>query len=715
MLGAGRCVHIPQGKSRESNGGISATDALGIGALCLLSIGGRTDAALHETHPQSKPNRSNPRGESSREMVPQRAFSMSSDRGTRAVQPRKTDSDSNGVTASLDGWTLVTNRDKETFASPDCNVISSNRRPFLAKSREQYKASATSHTVADDAPNVTRRRHNVSTPLLNGVRQRVCTLLQLLKRHGQSSEPIKAEQDSADLLNVLSGFSQATASAVDADSLAALTEMRASLLCARAEIETNPHACLTHRNEVMLDEAILILSCAWHRARMANLRVPGFASLHYERLGGFESVKRLTRRTPVTLFLSGTYASLLEENDSKEVVDSFFTFLESSNEVVSASAAKLCLSILLYLKYDSVNLIGEEMQAPLDKLISQLYHRLITMNADRLSVGNLSEVENFCLTYFGANPHLAIDWRAPLILDVDVPQFGQRPVIKHSFEYGNAFKNGLSRASKTLEETEDVSQPEDFSETEDVSKASHTRQVESLKVLYSYLLSMDSTEPVFEKAEFRQILDEFSAFAESCLIECYVDGFSTQPWQTEILGVMMDGIHWCRLLCAYWHYPPPRALKETYETIANAWLLKSLWGRVETFSLTDFERGFISDRLLAALVSEGLGHDLLAYSKAFLDHDVPCGFVGAMFNRVVVPQMKSHVNRLADEEKLLLLLASICSLRLLDGTVTGRSESANQSLRDEISQAFKRVLSSAQLVALPVLSPRNGTFPTCVQ
>eukprot|EP01053_Blabericola_migrator_P005798 Blabericola_migrator_1__5797@NODE_2938_length_2188_cov_440_306459_g1842_i0_p1_GENE_NODE_2938_length_2188_cov_440_306459_g1842_i0NODE_2938_length_2188_cov_440_306459_g1842_i0_p1_ORF_typecomplete_len600_score74_86Talin_middle/PF09141_10/0_23_NODE_2938_length_2188_cov_440_306459_g1842_i01661965 len=526
----------------------------------------------------------------------------------------------------------------------------------------------------------------VMSSLLDEARQLTAAFSDLVKQRCPSNELPKVKQHFEIAAKAFLELNQIP-SAMDFPTLKTLTDIRVLMLAARAEVEASTHIRFTNREKAKLDKAILLVSCFWHQARLAKLRARPYNQPGFTGLGGIDSFGSLARKSLPDFLMSETYANLLIGRGGKQIVDDLLTFIESTNKAIPLSAVKTCLLIMLYLRHDAPNLIDARDKVLLNAVISKLCQCIDTMKTGGLPIAKTFEFKIFRSSYFGLDPCLGFDWRAPLVTDAGTVsiQCGQRPVIRKLFQYGNAFTKGLYRA---------LSNPVVVSDT------AYATQVASLKALQSYLLSMNPAEHVFQKADFLEIIEKMSNSAEACLRECYAEGSRAKPHQTEILGVMRDGLHWCRLLCAYWEYPSSKALKETYETVVNAWLLKSLWSRKETFSLTDQERASISLKFLVALGSARLDHDLLGYSRAFLDQSVPSGFVGALFNQIFIPQMKfEHFDELTDEQNVLPLLASICTLHLLDGTATGRSALADQTVRNAVTEAFKEALKKARLEA----------------
>eukprot|EP01053_Blabericola_migrator_P011070 Blabericola_migrator_1__11069@NODE_644_length_7099_cov_12_523606_g473_i0_p1_GENE_NODE_644_length_7099_cov_12_523606_g473_i0NODE_644_length_7099_cov_12_523606_g473_i0_p1_ORF_typecomplete_len1492_score250_31_NODE_644_length_7099_cov_12_523606_g473_i018926367 len=439
---------------------------------------------------------------------------------------------------------------------------------------------------------------------------------------------------------------------LDAQLLTSLDKIRSSLLDTRQEI-CDLSYCVSPSHMARLNEAIVRVSRLWHSARLAHSGIP--FPFEADELISLAKVDDPVEPYPLSAFVaSETYAALLGQ-DSKEILNGFFLFLDSTTDPIDVSTAKLCLLSLLYLRHEKVELFKPEAQDPLSRLISKLRHEIFKAKQTDVSILNLPEFNEFCLAYFG-----------------------QRPISVTLKQYNDHFLHGLSQELAS-------------------TRATHATQLDSLKAFRSHVLSSDLREGLFTDEETLAYVKQFANFAKKCLDECQVYGHPTRPEDLLILKLTLDGLMWFRLLLTNSGVTPPSFLKKTYDAIAEAWILKSLWNREGTASLLNSERAMISKRILTVLES-GKHDKLLACSKAFLDRSVPLKFVESTIDETLWDRASSGYKQ-SDDDKMIMLLASECRLNLFEPDVAYQPTHNSNLVRRAVDDFFTTGFVQAQSVA----------------
>eukprot|EP01053_Blabericola_migrator_P011355 Blabericola_migrator_1__11354@NODE_671_length_6948_cov_26_318558_g489_i0_p1_GENE_NODE_671_length_6948_cov_26_318558_g489_i0NODE_671_length_6948_cov_26_318558_g489_i0_p1_ORF_typecomplete_len1063_score170_25DAG_kinase_N/PF14513_6/0_015_NODE_671_length_6948_cov_26_318558_g489_i06213809 len=465
---------------------------------------------------------------------------------------------------------------------------------------------------------------------------------------------------------------------LDAQSFAILHKSRTLLMTMRSKLKRSTKICITNRSKTRLNTAIFELSHLWHQARLANMQTDELIRPQdLERIGG-EVAEIPTYYSPSRCGAFTTYATLLTTDDDdgkvKEAVDDFLTFSEISNGPIDLTTAKLYLLILLYLNDDNVKLVKAGVQDFLGRLISKLRDEIFETKKTEILLCHIPEWREFCLAYFQASPGQEIDWQDSLRAENPLVQDGHRPIIAKLVQYGYSFCNRLDRLRLSLS----------LAPNERQSYATH---VDSLKACRRHLLSIDSAISVLTDGRTLAYLKQIAAFAKLCLDESGVQGHATSHGQIKVLQVTLDFLQWCRLLASYSGVTSPSLLEETYDTVANALILKSLWSHETTTVLSDFERAFISQGILSALRSNKLDDELLACIKMYLDQNNPSAFVKTLFDEFLIERWHKDT----DHDKMVTLLALVCRMDLF------RGETACMPI--SISSLFVEALLGTRLIA----------------
>eukprot|EP01053_Blabericola_migrator_P008242 Blabericola_migrator_1__8241@NODE_426_length_8602_cov_18_656825_g336_i0_p1_GENE_NODE_426_length_8602_cov_18_656825_g336_i0NODE_426_length_8602_cov_18_656825_g336_i0_p1_ORF_typecomplete_len1158_score173_20_NODE_426_length_8602_cov_18_656825_g336_i045177990 len=468
---------------------------------------------------------------------------------------------------------------------------------------------------------------------------------------------------------------------LNAHMLSTLSIIRSLLMFAKAEVKISPWVRMPNRSMTMFNTAILKLSHLWHQARIANLKTGEKWRRH--ELESLREVISFPREfSPIRCVASTTYATLLtavSDKEAREAVHNFLTFCDLTSRSIDLTTAKLHLLILLYLKHENVKLSKIGVQKLLDKLISKLRGEIFGGEKTEISICHIPEFKEFCLAYFGVRPHQGLDWRDSLRVNHPLIRNGQRPIIVKLFEYGSSFRNGVNELKRLITSASLASN----------KKEVYARQVESLEAFRRHLLSIDSPTSVFADGQTLAYLKQFVAFAKTRLNECEVDGHATCRKQVRVLEVTLECLQWCRLLSSYLEAPSP-SLEETYDMVAHALILDSLWSSEMTASLLDSERTFISQGTLSALRSNNVHDELLVCVKMFLDRNVPSRFVEICLDELLL----FRAQRTSDYDKMVTLLASECRMDLFRLQLVSDS-----NMPSSTKKVFAEALVQARLAA----------------
>eukprot|EP01053_Blabericola_migrator_P000058 Blabericola_migrator_1__57@NODE_1013_length_5706_cov_6_123781_g695_i0_p1_GENE_NODE_1013_length_5706_cov_6_123781_g695_i0NODE_1013_length_5706_cov_6_123781_g695_i0_p1_ORF_typecomplete_len1149_score187_08Laminin_II/PF06009_12/1_2e04Laminin_II/PF06009_12/7_5Laminin_II/PF06009_12/31_NODE_1013_length_5706_cov_6_123781_g695_i018055251 len=470
---------------------------------------------------------------------------------------------------------------------------------------------------------------------------------------------------------------------LDAQMLAALDKMHSSFTTARAKVRSSQWICMSKRYLIRFDTALSILSHLRHRARLGNMEKDQL--LRPQELESFGGVLDFPRElSPSRCGAFTTYAALLTAGNEevKEIVDELLIFSDLTSKSIDLTTAKLYLLILLYLKYDTVKLVKAGVQNLLDQLISKLRDEIFRSAKTEISIYQMPEFREFCLAYFEVSPGQGFDWRDSLRVNQPLIREGQRPIITKLLQYGKSFSDDLDQLKTLITSARSASRG-----------GIYAAQVESLKAFRRHLLSIEVSTSVFTDDQTLVYLKQFAAFSEQCLNECRVDGHATGHEQLHILAVTLDCLQWCRLLSSYLEVSTPDLLDETYDTMAYALILKSLWSHETTVSLSNPERAFISQGILSALRSDRRDDKLLACTKIFLDHSVPSGFVEALFDELLLDRDGKN----SDHDKMVTLLALECRMNMFRGAIA--SSFGPIRMPSSTEKEFSEALAQAQLIA----------------
>eukprot|EP01053_Blabericola_migrator_P000519 Blabericola_migrator_1__518@NODE_1127_length_5348_cov_10_812914_g769_i0_p1_GENE_NODE_1127_length_5348_cov_10_812914_g769_i0NODE_1127_length_5348_cov_10_812914_g769_i0_p1_ORF_typecomplete_len1262_score240_58MitMem_reg/PF13012_6/1_5e02MitMem_reg/PF13012_6/4_7DdrB/PF12747_7/0_58THOC7/PF05615_13/66THOC7/PF05615_13/29_NODE_1127_length_5348_cov_10_812914_g769_i07934578 len=466
---------------------------------------------------------------------------------------------------------------------------------------------------------------------------------------------------------------------LDAQSLALLDSMCSSLTLAKASIQSSRAIRMSNRYMTKLNNAIFIIS---HLRHLAKLQTQGL--LRPQELENFEGVTCFPKEpSSIGLVAFTSYAVLLttdSDEEGKEFVNDFMAFFDLVRDPIDLNTAKTYLLILLYLKHEKVKLIGTRLQNPLvqdplDKLISRLRNVIFKSNKAKVPLRDIPEFEDFHSTYFGASTAQTFDWRDSLRLHNTLAQDKQRPIILKLVEYGNSFRVGLNQLTNL-----------------DGLTPTCANQLKRLKAFRRHLLGTKSTESVFADAQTLAYLKQFAAFATSCLNECRIEGLVTCPDQRPTLSVTLDCLHWCRLLSSYLEVPLTRSLEDTYNIVATALTLKSLWSHQSTASLFNSERASISQGILTALSNNKFDNKLLVCTKLSLDKNVPSRCVKIKLDELLLDKLSKD----SDHDKMVKLLALECRMQSIRAEM---ASNPNLVMPLSIKQDFTEALIQARLSA----------------
>eukprot|EP01053_Blabericola_migrator_P000175 Blabericola_migrator_1__174@NODE_1047_length_5611_cov_30_101912_g721_i0_p1_GENE_NODE_1047_length_5611_cov_30_101912_g721_i0NODE_1047_length_5611_cov_30_101912_g721_i0_p1_ORF_typecomplete_len1247_score182_23_NODE_1047_length_5611_cov_30_101912_g721_i01613901 len=469
-------------------------------------------------------------------------------------------------------------------------------------------------------------------------------------------------------LNALSDASlklAQTSPQYSASFVAALNDLRSSLLRVKRKIECTPYVRATVWQRRTLDQVIWNISRTWHRLRLIDLNLtssllPGQPPLQPSEIQVLTDFER-----PVPSFVaSHIYGALLEDNGDEGGVDDFFEYLISTSNPIDLSTAKLCLLILLFLKHDYVNLIPQGGEELMDKLTARLRHELFTAKVTEVSLFNLPEFIEFSSQCYGADKIPKRGWQASLQEKGFWPRTELNALVWNLNRLGKAFRLGLEELPALPTES------------------FYADQINLLKKLYVCLQS--SAAP--DVSEFEAFFEQTSNFAEACIAECN-KGHPASQHHMKVLEVTRDSLHWCRLLSAYLRVTPPNALKNIYTKISTAWIFKSLWSREQTLFLTNSDRAYITKKILSLLEDDQLHYELSARLKAFLDQNIPHRFV----ELTPINFKQDQTKTLSDDDKIIDLLTHECRLKSVDST-----SRTSRAMR----RAFETALIQARMIAM---------------
>eukprot|EP01053_Blabericola_migrator_P008243 Blabericola_migrator_1__8242@NODE_426_length_8602_cov_18_656825_g336_i0_p2_GENE_NODE_426_length_8602_cov_18_656825_g336_i0NODE_426_length_8602_cov_18_656825_g336_i0_p2_ORF_typecomplete_len1144_score193_93DUF2408/PF10303_9/51DUF2408/PF10303_9/11Sp38/PF07354_12/5_1e03Sp38/PF07354_12/0_38Sp38/PF07354_12/4e03Sp38/PF07354_12/6_9e02_NODE_426_length_8602_cov_18_656825_g336_i01423573 len=474
---------------------------------------------------------------------------------------------------------------------------------------------------------------------------------------------------------------------MDAQILATLTNMRSSLITARAKVISSPWVRMCNRHMTMFNIAIFRLSHLWHQARLANMKING--ALQPQELESLRGVIDSPKENSSIRYVAfNTYAALLtatSDEEAREVVHNFLTFSDLANGSIDLTTAKLYLLILLYLEYEDVKLFEVGVQKLLSKLISKLRCEIFEAKKTEISICHIPEFKEFFFAFFKVRPCQGFDWRDSLRSSDPLVRDRQRPIIAKLLQYGSSFRNGVDELKRLTTSASLASNKREV----------YARQVESLEAFRRHLLSIDSPTSVFADGQTLAYLKQFVAFAKTRLNECEVDGHATCRKQVRVLEVTLECLQWCRLLSSYLEAPSP-SLEETYDMVAHALILDSLWSYEVTAPLLDSERAFISQGILSALRSNNVDDDLLLCAKMFLDRSVPTRFVEILLSDLLL----FRAQKTSDYDRMVTLLASECRMALLRVKLASSSH-----IPSSAKKFFVEALVQARLAAKGVNSP----------
>eukprot|EP01053_Blabericola_migrator_P002633 Blabericola_migrator_1__2632@NODE_1744_length_3879_cov_23_527807_g1125_i0_p1_GENE_NODE_1744_length_3879_cov_23_527807_g1125_i0NODE_1744_length_3879_cov_23_527807_g1125_i0_p1_ORF_typecomplete_len1144_score168_73_NODE_1744_length_3879_cov_23_527807_g1125_i04463802 len=469
---------------------------------------------------------------------------------------------------------------------------------------------------------------------------------------------------------------------LNARMLAILDNMRSVLLNARAKLKYSSCVRMSHRYMAMLDTAVFKLSQLWHQARLANV-MTGETLRPQE----FESLREMTNfpedSSPVRCVASTTYAALLTANnddEAREVVHDFLTFSDVTSRSIDLTTAKLYLLILLFLKHDNVKLFKRGVRGLLGKLISRLRGEIFESTKTEISIYQMPEFKEFCLAYFKAGPCRGFDWRDSLRVNNSLVRDGRRPIVAKLLQYGSSFCNGANQLMRLITSASLV-----FNK-----RKTYATQVESLAAFRRHLLSIDSPTNVFADDQTLAYLKQFATFAKTCLHECEVEGRATCREQVQILEVTLSCLQWCRLLSSYLEVVSPSPLKESYDMVAHALILKSIWSHETTTVFCNSERAFISQGIMSALKSNNVDDDLLVCTRILLDRNVPSKFVEIRLDELLL----HRTQKTSDHDKMVTLLATACRMDLFRLKLV-----ADSNIPPSTKKVFAEALIQARLVA----------------
>eukprot|EP01053_Blabericola_migrator_P000696 Blabericola_migrator_1__695@NODE_1172_length_5219_cov_9_845885_g796_i0_p1_GENE_NODE_1172_length_5219_cov_9_845885_g796_i0NODE_1172_length_5219_cov_9_845885_g796_i0_p1_ORF_typecomplete_len1077_score193_07HipN/PF18253_1/0_61HipN/PF18253_1/4_7e03_NODE_1172_length_5219_cov_9_845885_g796_i014324662 len=471
-------------------------------------------------------------------------------------------------------------------------------------------------------------------------------------------------------------------STLDPQVLKKLNKMRSSLINAKAKLNLSPRLYVSKRYMISLNNVILKISHLWHQAHLANKKID--KALQPQDFKSLEGVADFPKElSPSRCAAFTTYSALVTTDDDKEVkvvLDDFLIFSDLATRPIDLTTAKLYLLILLYLKHGNLNLIKVGVQDHLDRLISKLRDDIFESRRKEISLHHTPEFKDFCLAYFEANPCQKVNWRDSLRANKLLVQDGQRPIITKLLQHGRSFRRRLSKLKKLAKSA---------SEAE-----IHAATLDSLQAFHHHLLNIDPAINVLTDDETLAYFKQFAAFGGGCIDECAVQGHAASRKQVKQLKTTLECLQWCRLLSSYLEVTSPSLLEETYATIANALILKSLWSHETTTLLSDSERAFISQGILSALRSNKLDDELLACTKMSLDQSVPPEFLKPIYDELLLTRAQRTIS---DHDKMVTLLASECRMNLFRDEIA--SNSSRTRIPFSIENDFREALVDAQMIA----------------
>eukprot|EP01053_Blabericola_migrator_P001300 Blabericola_migrator_1__1299@NODE_1338_length_4766_cov_17_686316_g667_i1_p1_GENE_NODE_1338_length_4766_cov_17_686316_g667_i1NODE_1338_length_4766_cov_17_686316_g667_i1_p1_ORF_typecomplete_len1455_score244_45Integrase_Zn/PF02022_19/0_05_NODE_1338_length_4766_cov_17_686316_g667_i1904454 len=450
-------------------------------------------------------------------------------------------------------------------------------------------------------------------------------------------------------------------------SLAPLNNLRSSLLKIKRKIMRTPYIHATNLQRRNLDQVIGFVSRAWHRLRLIDLNSLGglFPGQPPLQLSEIQELTDLEWTVP-SFVASQVYGALLEEADDEEAVNNFFEYLTATSNPLDSSTAKLCLLILLFLEHDQVALVPQRGEEAVDKLISKLRHELFDAKVTEVSLFDLPEVIELSSKCHDASEVPQRGWEASLIKENSWQREKLSPLVSKLTIYGKAFRLGLEQLSVLP------------------TMGMYTDQVSLLERLYLCLQAPSASN--FPEVE--TLIEQSLKFAEACIIECKETGHPASRHQLRVLEVSRNSLQWCRLLSAYLRVTPPDVLREAYDRISTAWILKSLWCREQTLFLTNSDRASITKKILSVLESDKVQNERLAWSKAFLDQSVPYKLV----ERSMLNCNQDQSRTLSDDDKVINLLTQECRLNAADPTDN------SSSTWKAMQEAFQAALIQARLI-----------------
>eukprot|EP01053_Blabericola_migrator_P013424 Blabericola_migrator_1__13423@NODE_961_length_5893_cov_16_783728_g667_i0_p1_GENE_NODE_961_length_5893_cov_16_783728_g667_i0NODE_961_length_5893_cov_16_783728_g667_i0_p1_ORF_typecomplete_len1409_score230_43_NODE_961_length_5893_cov_16_783728_g667_i015785804 len=428
-------------------------------------------------------------------------------------------------------------------------------------------------------------------------------------------------------------------------SLVALNNLHSSLLRARRKIESvlSVHATVLQRRN--LDQIIWNVSRAWHRLRLIDLNSDDRLLPNQSPLLPSE-IHELTTYERPSFVVSQVYGALLKEDGVEEAVKKFFEYLMATSSPIDLPTAKVCLLVLLFLRHDYVDLIPQEGKESLDKLLVKLRHELLIAKVTEISLFDLPEFITLSFKCYGADEVPQRGWQASLREEGFWPREILSPLVSKLNRYGKAFRLGLEKilALPTV--------------------GMYADQIQLLKRFYSCLQAPTN----LNDSEIETIFEQTSKFAEACITECKETGHPASPHQLQVLEVTRNSLQWCRLLSAYTRVTPPDVLREAYDRISTAWILKSLWSREQTLFLINTDRASITKKILSVLESDQVHDELTASPKALFDQNVPYKFVELSLMKVNQDQVRTF----SDDDKMMNLLTRAYLLNAAEGGKSSR-------------------------------------------
>eukprot|EP01053_Blabericola_migrator_P001954 Blabericola_migrator_1__1953@NODE_1531_length_4335_cov_66_897142_g1005_i0_p1_GENE_NODE_1531_length_4335_cov_66_897142_g1005_i0NODE_1531_length_4335_cov_66_897142_g1005_i0_p1_ORF_typecomplete_len1010_score138_77_NODE_1531_length_4335_cov_66_897142_g1005_i03913420 len=587
-------------------------------------------------------------------------------------------------------WLSRGARPKELFPTKSTSFFTLTRQA----SQEQHETGATSQSVVTESASVktdsvlegdtnvlgssaTDQKSDLS--MLERLQQRALALINTFSESRSSERAMKTADAIPRMLALGEAqieLSQAPATLLEAQSLTILDSIRSSLFTLRRALDSKSNK----RFKSHLSRLIFVTSRLWHLARLAN---PGTDDVAAFQLEEITQLIDLNWTSMAAFVAFETYASLVKEVGARTALDDFVAFISSASYSIDLQAAKLCLLILLYVKHGNVEVVAQEAQNTLSKLIIKLRRDIFSANLTEIPIHAFPEFTEFCSAYFGADACQTFDWRASLRPSEMAQQDVQVPLIKEMIKYGTSFVECLAQISAQMEKTKCM------------IETMYVKQVDSLRGLHTYLLSLESPEQVFEDSEVLAALEQTSAFAEACLKECEVDGLRAHDHQRQILEGTMYNLQWFRLLSTHLRVTPPSVLQKSYDDVAKAWILKSLWSHKKTASMKQPRRAVTSSKILSALASDSSDDVLVTCVKAFLDQSVPSRLVRGLLRKVFFDREKSGGNGEPKEyTEALYLLAEHCRAKVYQEEIL-----VGRDVRDAVVKLYSEAMDQARRVA----------------